>query len=68
MGDSTKGETIKKAVQKQRIHKTQNKYTKQEDEDKILMGGREIFRTGPDRPWGPPSLLPIQWVPGLSGA
>ena len=27
--------------------------------------GDEIFRTRPDRPWGPPSL-PIQCVPSLS--
>jgi hypothetical protein len=26
----------------------------------------EIFRTCPDRSWGPPSLLYIQWVPVLS--
>jgi len=26
----------------------------------------EIFRTCPDRPWGPPSLLYVQWVPDLS--
>jgi len=25
----------------------------------------DIFRTVPDRPWGPPSL-PLQWVMGLS--
>jgi hypothetical protein len=25
----------------------------------------EIFRTRPDRPWGPPQP-PVQWVPGLS--
>jgi len=28
-------------------------------------GGGEIFRTRPNRSWGPPSL-PIQWVPGIS--
>jgi len=27
--------------------------------------GEEIFRTCPDRPWGP-IQFPIQWVPGLS--
>jgi hypothetical protein len=32
--------------------------------DRILVGG-EIFRTRPDRPWGP-TQPPIQWVPGLS--
>ena len=25
--------------------------------DRISVGGGEIFRTCPDRPWGPPSLL-----------
>ena len=28
-------------------------------------GGGEIFHTRPDRPWGPPSLLYVQRVPGL---
>ena len=28
-------------------------------------GGGEIFRTRPDRPWGP-TQPPIQWVPSLS--
>jgi hypothetical protein len=26
----------------------------------------EMFRTRPERPWGPPSLLYVQWVPGPS--
>jgi hypothetical protein len=28
-------------------------------------GGGEIFRTRPERPWGP-TQPPIQWIPGLS--
>ena len=27
-------------------------------------GGDEIFRTCPDRPWGP-TQPPVKWVPGL---
>ena len=29
-------------------------------------GGGEVFRSRPDRPWGPPSLLYNEWVPGHS--
>ena len=32
--------------------------------DRILVGG-EIFRTRPDRPWGPPSLLYNRSFPGV---
>jgi len=33
--------------------------------DRIPVGGGEIFRICPDRPWGP-SQPTVQWVPGLS--
>ena len=34
--------------------------------DRIPVGGGEIFRTRPDRPWGPPSLL-YNWYRVFTG-